>query len=57
MTYRHGAFFDEVPTSLVTPVEVDSALPVVVGTAPVHNLPDGTPAPVNEPRLIYTVED
>lgn len=57
MSYRHGAFFDEVPTSLVTPVEVDSALPVVVGTAPVHNLPGGTPAPVNEPRLIYTVED
>ncbi len=57
MSYRHGAFFDEVPTSLVTPVEVDSALPVVIGTAPVHNLPDGTPAPVNDPRLIYTVED
>ena len=57
MSYRHGAFFDEVPTSLVTPVEVDSALPVVIGTAPVHNLPDGTRAPVNEPRLIYTVED
>lgn len=57
MSYRHGAFFDEVPTSLVTPVEVDSALPVVVGTAPVHNLPDGATAPVNEPRLIYTVED
>ena len=57
MSYRHGAFFDEAPTSLVTPVEVDSALPVVIGTAPVHNLPDGTPAPVNEPRLIYTVED
>ncbi|WP_165174628.1 phage tail sheath protein [Desulfovibrio sp. ZJ369] len=61
MSYRHGAFFDEAPTSLVTPVEVDSALPVVIGTAPVHNLPDaakgGPPAPVNEPRLIYTVED
>ena len=57
MSYRHGVFFDEVPTSLVTPVEVDSALPVVVGTAPVHNLPDGTSPPVNQPRLIYTVED
>lgn len=57
MTYRHGAFFDEAPTSLVTPVEVDSALPVVVGTAPVHTLPEGTPAPINEPRLIHTVED
>ena len=33
MSYRHGAFFDEAPTSLVTPVEVDSALPVVIGTA------------------------
>lgn len=57
MSYRHGAFFDEAPTSLVTPVEVDSALPVVVGTAPVHTLPEGTAAPINEPRLIYTVED
>ena len=57
MTYRHGAFFDEAPTSLVTPVEVDSALPVVVGTAPVHTLPEGTAAPINEPRLIHTVED
>lgn len=57
MTYRHGAFFDEAPTSLVTPVEVDSALPVVVGTAPVHTLPEGTAAPINEPRLIFTVED
>lgn len=57
MTYRHGAFFDEVPTSLVTPVNVDSALPVVIGTAPVHNLPEGAQAPVNEPRLIFSVED
>lgn len=57
MTYRHGAFFDEVPTSLVTPVQVDSALPVVVGTAPVHNLPDKVKRPINEPRLIFSVED
>lgn len=57
MDYRHGAFFDEVPTSLVTPVEVDSALPVVIGTAPVHNLKTGAAFPVNEPRLIYSVED
>ena len=57
MAYRHGAFFDEVPTSLMTPVQVDSALPVVVGTAPVHNLKGGVRPPVNEPRLIFTVED
>lgn len=57
MAYRHGAYFDEVPTSLFTPVQVDSALPVVVGTAPVHRLPEGVKAPVNEPRLIFSVED
>lgn len=57
MSYRHGVYINEVPTSLVTPVNVDSALPVVIGTAPVHNLKAGTKAPVNEPRLIHTVED
>lgn len=57
MTYRHGAFFDEVPTSLVTPVRVDSALPVVFGTAPVHNLPEKVKKPINEPRLIFSAED
>lgn len=57
MTYRHGAYFDEVPTSLVTPVQVDSALPVVFGAAPVHNLPEGVAPPVNEPRLIFSMEE
>jgi len=55
--YRHGAFFNEVPTSLMTPSPVDSALPVVIGSAPVHNLPGGVKAPINEPRLIYSFED
>ncbi len=49
-TYRHGAFVDEQATSLVPPVEVASALPFVVGTAPVHRLKDKA-APINEPRL------
>ena len=57
MSYRHGVYINEVPTSLVTPVNVDSALPVVIGTAPVHNLKSGVKVPVNEPRLVYTVED
>lgn len=55
-TYRHGAFVDEQATSLVPPVEVESALPFVVGTAPVHRLESGKP-PVNEPLLITSLAD
>lgn len=55
--YRHGVYVEEVPTSLVTPVTAESAMPVIVGTAPVHNLPKGKPIPVNEPRLIYSMQD
>lgn len=55
--YRHGVFIDEVPTSLVTPVTAESAMPVIVGTAPVHNLKQGNTAPINEPRLIYSMSD
>ncbi len=57
MSYRHGVFVEEKATGLVPPVEVDSALPVIVGTAPVHNLPEGAARPVNEPRLIYSLID
>lgn len=45
------------PPGLVTPVEVDSALPVIVGTAPVHNLAEDVSRPVNEPKLIYSLPD
>lgn len=57
MSYKHGVYINEVPTSLIPPVPVESALPVVIGTAPVHNLPSNVNAPVNEPRIIYSVED
>ena len=57
MAYRHGVYIEEQATGLVTPVEVESALPVVVGTAPVHNLPEGTQAPVNEPKLYYSMPE
>lgn len=57
MSYRHGVFVEEKATGLVPPVEVDSALPVIVGTAPVHNLPEGAARPVNEPKLIYNLTD
>lgn len=55
--YRHGAYVEEQATSLVTPVTAESALPVIVGAAPVHRLPEGTAAPVNEPRLIYSLPE
>lgn len=57
MAYGHGVYVEEKATGLVTPVEVDSALPVIVGTAPVHNLPEGSPPPVNEPMLIYSMPE
>lgn len=57
MSYRHGVYIEEKATSLVTPVEVNSALPVIVGTAPVHNLPEGVEVPVNKPILLYNMPD
>ena len=57
MSYRHGVYASEQATSLVPPVRVDSALPVVVGTAPVQTLEDETGRPVNNPKLIFTYPD
>lgn len=54
--YRHGVFTAEVPTGLLPPVRVDSALPVVFGTAPVHTL-DEEDRPINEMRLIFTAKE
>jgi len=55
MSYKHGAYVQEKQTSLVTPSIAESALPVVVGVAPVHTL-EG-PAPVNEPKLCYALPE
>lgn len=57
MAYRHGVYIQEVPTQLVPPVRTDAALPVVFGTAPVHALAEGVARPVNEPRLIFTMQE
>lgn len=54
-SYKHGAYIQEEATSLVTPRLAEATLPVVVGTAPVHRLPEGTAAPVNEPRLVFNL--
>ncbi len=57
MSGRHGVFIQEEASLIYTMANVDSALPVVIGTAPVHTLPNGVKAPVNEPRLIFTPEE
>ena len=57
MSYRHGVYTREVPTSLLPPVRCEVSLPVVVGTAPVQSLPTGMERPVNKPVLIFTPEE
>ena len=52
MTYRHGVYCSEVPTSIIPPVNTAAGLPVIFGTAPVHLASD--PAPANKPVLCYT---
>ena len=54
MAYRHGVIVSEVPTSVLPPVEVSAAIPIVIGTAPV-NMTD--PKCVNKPILAYSYEE
>ena len=42
--YRHGIYTREVPTSLISMTEATAALPVFVGTAPVHLATDAAEA-------------
>jgi phage tail sheath protein FI len=51
--FAHGITIQEIPTSIVPPVEADAALPFVVGTSPVH-LITGQNGPVNEVKLYTT---
>jgi len=54
MSYKHGVYAQEQPTSIVSPKRVDVSTPFVVGTAPVGGME--TP-PVNEPKLIYSYKE
>lgn len=36
MAYKHGVYVSEIPTALVAPRVCDTAIPFVVGTAPIH---------------------
>ena len=55
MAFFHGVKTNEVPTSLLAPVEVDSAITFVVGTAPIHLAKN--PAKANEPVLCYKLAE
>lgn len=55
--YKHGVYTQEQATKVVAPALAESALPVVVGIAPVHTLPEGKQAPVNEPKLCYSLQE
>lgn len=50
MAFNHGVSIQELDTKLVGVKTARSALPFIVGTAPVHNLTGDKP--VNEPKLI-----
>ena len=57
MSYRHGVYTSEQATQVVTPATAEATLPVIVGTAPVHNLEDSENAPINEPVLVHSLGD
>ena len=58
MAFRHGVYKAEVPTSLIAPVQTESGLPVIVGTAPIHLASDEEALQnVNKPQLIYNYND
>ena len=54
MSFRHGVYKSEVPTSVIAPSQGEAGLPVIVGTAPVFM---GDSACVNKPVLVYTYEE
>lgn len=49
--YKHGVYISETGTSLIPTVRVESALPFVVGTAPINQVAVGS-RKINEPVLI-----
>ncbi|TCI25571.1 phage tail sheath family protein [Exiguobacterium sp. SH5S4] len=54
MAYKHGITLLENPTSLTPPVTAESAVQIVVGTAPVH-LVENPGSTVNKPFLVHNL--
>ncbi len=58
MAFKHGVYKSEVPTSLISPVQTEAGLPVIVGTAPLHLASDEEALQnVNKPQLIYNYSE
>ncbi|MDR1495711.1 MAG: phage tail sheath family protein, partial [Clostridiales Family XIII bacterium] len=60
MPFLHGVYQAELPTALVAPRQVDTAIPFVVGTAPIHLSSTGledTSKQVNYPILTMNYEE
>jgi phage tail sheath protein FI len=55
--YKHGVYAQQLPTAIVPPRRVETALPVVVGMAPVHMVKDDYTGPVNKPTLLYSYQE
>lgn len=53
MSYKHGVYIQENPTSIVPPIVSDSGVQVVIGTAPV-NLTKDPMGSVNKPIVVYS---
>lgn len=61
MPYKHGVYINEADTAILPAVSVDSAIPVFIGTAPLHLSETGASADLNKkvnmPVVCYTYEE
>jgi len=58
LSFRHGVYKYEEPTSLVPPVRTEAGLPVFVGTAPIHLGSDPEAMKnIHKPRLVYSYSE
>ncbi|MBQ6772556.1 MAG: phage tail sheath family protein [Synergistaceae bacterium] len=52
MAFQHGVYKQEIPTSLIPVVQMESGLPVIVGTAPIYLV--NNESNVNRVKLVYS---
>ena len=58
MAFYHGVKTRELATSLIAPVQIESGLPVIVGTAPLHlATAEDAAENCNKAKLIYTYSE
>lgn len=56
MSYRHGIYGTEIPTSISPPIRTSAGLIVAIGSAPINQLKNYSEA-VNKPILAYSYAD